>query len=297
MSQDKDRVNAFRAFFMFALIIMSVVAFAGVLYPPSKKAYNPQKTYSSDEVSADMFAPPPYVDPVTQRETEPTEQQIEQWRSERSDLAAQWETADMAHLAFRMGLLGMLLLGWTIFETRNASNSAYESLRLAEENLKQTEIANNATMRAYLGVSFFDFFLNYQGAGATLTVTGRLQNYGNTPATNIRMQSNIKTMVLPVSEAILDSLVGEGNILTPANPGEVGNVTLNKTLNASDIANLKQGNSTLSIYGRVRFNTLENEQFVCFCGTVIGIDKLLSGGIGVKVDVTYRRTEHSNEAS
>ena len=183
MLLDKDTSNAFRSWFAFAAIIAGAFVFMALLNPPSKQAYNPQKAYASGEISADMFVPPPNVDPAKKGNQESTEKQIEEWRANRSDLAAQWETADMAHLAFRMGILGVILLGWTIFETRNAANSASQTLSIAQDSLDETKLNSMRELRAY--VSCYVVAKNFNDTGRIPTIAIRFINQGVTPAINI----------------------------------------------------------------------------------------------------------------
>lgn len=106
------------------------------LNPVSKNHYNPSKAYSSQQGTNADFTPPPNIDADSGKTKTTTDKEIEQWRASRSDLAAQWKAADMSQLAFRIGVLGVVLLAWTIAETLGAG----------KELRRQNEIAINASM-------------------------------------------------------------------------------------------------------------------------------------------------------
>jgi len=198
---DQKAVEAFRVFFAFTAFIAFIWVFIRALNPPSKKAYNPQKAYANHQISAKEFVPPPDIDPETQEPKEYTEKQIEQWRAQRSDLAAQWETADMAHLAFRVAALGMILLGWTIFETRSAANSAAETLEIAENanSLTSKAIADaqevaTAENRAWIDIIDLSVTLHHMPPFPTteFSIEYTIKNVGKSPALSIGIQDDLK---------------------------------------------------------------------------------------------------------
>lgn len=93
---------------------------AAWLYPVSANHYNPSKAHSNQEIPSEAFMPPPEIHPKYKTTRKQTDKEIEQWRADRSDLAAQWKAADMSQLAFRIGVLGVILLSWTIYQTLDA---------------------------------------------------------------------------------------------------------------------------------------------------------------------------------
>lgn len=110
--------------------------------PPSKQAYNPYDVPKCEAESCEGLAPPPNVNPKTGQTKKTTNKEIEEWRANRSDLAAQWETADATRVAFRSAVLGIWLLFWTLLETRNASSYAGKALlatRQATELVRQEQ--------------------------------------------------------------------------------------------------------------------------------------------------------------
>ena len=130
--------------------------------------------------------PPPNIDAETQTSRQNSDKEIEEWRAARSDLAAQWETADITNLAFRAGILGIILVAWTLAETRNASREANAATRAAESALAETKEANRAQLRAYLsiqGVNFGSPVIR----GERLRVSVEFKNTGQTPANDTKI--------------------------------------------------------------------------------------------------------------
>ncbi len=69
-----------------------------------------------------------------------------------SDLAAQWNVADITRRAFWIGLIGMGFLAMTLKYTRDASDAARETLNVAQDTLDAAEKNSRRSLRAYLGV-------------------------------------------------------------------------------------------------------------------------------------------------
>lgn len=216
---------------LFSVIALLALAFAvsGYLHPPSKKAYNPQKAYFSQEFSEKAFSPPPNIDPKTQTSREITEQEIEQWRAERSDLAAQWETADMAHLAFRVGILGIILVAFTLAETREAANGAWEAVRVAKAeampNLMVEDITHTATLFND-GIELSAHRVQY-GAdeGLILSVEFNIKNIGKTVAKSVNIEMRAGIRANSTEERVIISQVGDIRDVVVQEPGMTEPVT------------------------------------------------------------------------
>lgn len=214
MEKSNDKDKAIRIGFIILAVIALGYVFVGILKPSSEQAYNPQKAYQSEAITDEMFVPPPYVDPETKTTQETTDKQIEQWRADRSDLAAQWETADMANLAFRVGIAGIILLSWTLFETRSASRFAGETLRIS--NVALNDARTHARMELSPTVSISDTVISINDArrdngGGIVgikpvgnhieeaqtaifegTLTANIKNWGVTPIYNFDIHGQVK---------------------------------------------------------------------------------------------------------
>lgn len=160
-----------------------VAAFFGLLIldaflkPPSKNRYNPHNTYDCESASCEGFFFIPNVESAEKTTETPDYLKDEKWRSERSDLAAQWETADRTRLAFRAAMLGVWLLVWTIVEAKTAAN-------FAEQTLKSTKETSYKELRAYLGVVLTA--VPIKDGDETLSIRVTIKNFGQTPAYNIK---------------------------------------------------------------------------------------------------------------
>jgi len=174
--------NVTRVVFTFIAIMATIWVLHGFISPPSNHAYNPHTPYTSHNEKEILrtFKELNKIASEDNAAEASSSFDIEAWTASRSDLAAQWETADMAHLAFRMGLLGIILLSWTLFETRNASDSAAETLKIAENTLYETKKTNKRAQRAYIGIE--KAYISKLAKGSQVIFHIWLKNYGTTPA-------------------------------------------------------------------------------------------------------------------
>ena len=142
--QDKHRVGTY-AFALAAAL--AVLLFGWMLYnPPSKHENNPYNAYAHQYDSNSKLVPPPCVDPKSKTTRKCTQRENEKYYADRSALAAQWEASNKAHWGFYAGLLGLVLLSWTLYETLAASGQ----LRTQHEiSLKTTK----AEFQPYMGFS------------------------------------------------------------------------------------------------------------------------------------------------
>jgi len=151
---------------------------------PSQDKYNPHER-DIRQYGADSYTiPPPCVDAVTKANCEYTQSQVEQYTADRSDLAAQWSTADMTHLAFYAGLLGISLIVLTFFETHVAGG----------QMRKQNDIALNTSKAEFQPYLRFANEITLKGitdgmaehSGRWLKISGDcvIQNNGKTPMMN-----------------------------------------------------------------------------------------------------------------
>jgi len=79
----------------------AIITICALINPPSKKHYNPSKNLHSQDTCVRLGIPVFPTDSNKNEHTSSKEQPNEEkWCSERSDLAAQWKTADIANAAF-----------------------------------------------------------------------------------------------------------------------------------------------------------------------------------------------------
>ena len=156
--------------------------------PPSKQAYNPYDAPKCEVESCEGLAPPPNVNPKTGQTKKTTNKEIEEWRANRSDLAAQWETADATRVAFRSAILGIWLLFWTIWATKKTTY-------FAEKTLSSTKDTSYKELRAYLGVVLTAAPI--KDGDETLAVNVTIKNFGQTPAYNIKISHLITYVNVP----------------------------------------------------------------------------------------------------
>lgn len=124
--------RATQIIFLFMTALFGWYLWDGYKNPPSANFHNPHNTYQSYGNSESTLMPPPRINPETKITQQTTQYEIEQWRAERSDLAAQWEMVDVTTLAFRAGLLGIVLLAWTLSETRMGASAAWEAVKVGK---------------------------------------------------------------------------------------------------------------------------------------------------------------------
>ena len=122
--------------FILASLLTAGWVIAAWLYPVSTDFYNPHQAYNSQETSDEAFLPPPNIDPKYKTKKEQTNKEIEQWRADRSALAAQWHASETSQLTFRIGVLGVILLAWTIYQTLSAGNELRTQNKIAHNSSK-----------------------------------------------------------------------------------------------------------------------------------------------------------------
>lgn len=93
-----------------------------------------------------------------------------------SDLSAQWAMSDIAMLGYIAGLLGLVFLGVTVYETKSAAD-------LTRQALKETKTNSIRELRAYLGVHVMA--KNFHDTRRIPTICIRFHNRGVSPAINI----------------------------------------------------------------------------------------------------------------
>jgi len=108
-------------YWRFTIVGICVAVFALFLWAlcnlPSKNMYNPHQADERQYGAQSYTMPPPCVDAETKTHCEHTTSDVEQYTADRSALAAQWASADVTHLAYYAGLLGISLIILTFFET------------------------------------------------------------------------------------------------------------------------------------------------------------------------------------
>ena len=154
-------------------VLLAVAMIISLINPPSKKHYNPSHNLHSQHTCKGLgvvVSPAPSNHKAhTQSKTQ---SENEQWCAERSDLAAQWKTADITSTAFWAGALGIWLVGWTLIATRQAS--------IIAKDTAQKEL------RAYISLSKIEDLLRVPyNKDAIIRVN--IRNDGQTPARNMQV--------------------------------------------------------------------------------------------------------------
>ena len=93
-----------------------------------------------------------------------------------SDLSAQWAMSDIAMLGYIAGMIGLVFLGITVFETKSAAD-------LTRQALEETKKNSRRELRAY--VHAVPYGANLHNTDDVPTIFLRLFNKGQTPAINI----------------------------------------------------------------------------------------------------------------
>ena len=169
------------AAFLIATFLAVLWLGEGLLNPPSSQFHNPYKTHQADRDARTDLVPPPRIDAEGKATRQQSEREIEEWRAARSDLAAQWETADLTNLAFRAGVLGIILVAWTLAETRLAGAVNQRSLK-ANENTAYRQL------RAYLSVKqAIRPISGSRPMGLDISIT----NHGQTPAEDVKIRTRL----------------------------------------------------------------------------------------------------------
>jgi len=123
---------------------------------------------------------PHCIDPKSKTTRKCTERETEQYYADRSALKAQWEASNKAHWGFYVGLSGIVLLFWTLYETFAAG----KELRRQTEN---SLLANELEYKPYIKASNIILHTNLMELtvhkSGKVIVTGKifLENYGKTP--------------------------------------------------------------------------------------------------------------------
>ena len=153
-------------------ILLAVTMIISLIYPPSKNHYNPSHNLHSQHSCKGLGVPvfPTPSNDETQSESK-AQADNEQWCAQRSDLAAQWKTADITSTAFWAGALGIWLVGWTLIATRQAT--------------KITKDASMREQRAYLAVT--EIRTRQARENFPVTIAIAIKNVGMTPAHNVKI--------------------------------------------------------------------------------------------------------------
>jgi len=178
--------NWIKAGFITASLLAAFWVLAAWLYPVSANHYNPSKAHSSQEISSEAFVPPPEIHPKYKTARKYSDKEIEQWRADRSDLAAQWKAADMSQLAFRIGVLGVILLTWTIYQTLDAGAELRSQNTIARDTLKVAQ-QTLATERAWVLIDSVENnqFENPKTKDKITVMKVKVINFGNHPASDV----------------------------------------------------------------------------------------------------------------
>jgi len=155
-------------------IILAIFLLYAFLNPPSKNHYNPSK-YLEAQHKCEWTGLPVFEAPSGDKTKSKSQKQPEKekWCADRSDLAAQWKTADLTNVAFLAGILGIWLVGWTLFATRQASEISKDTAQ--------------RQLRAYIDKVEVD--VTKPATSTIWNLDVKFQNVGQTPASDIFVTS------------------------------------------------------------------------------------------------------------
>lgn len=133
-----------------------------------------------------------------------------------SDLAAQWNMADLAARAFWAGTIGLIILAITLFESASAAN-------MTKEALKITKMSSRKQLRAYMSTEvdvsdIHQIAQNEPHPNVTYPVKFgvRIENCGDTPAKNVKISYRVfsgSTTYIDEPEWVVD--YGNGFLVSP----------------------------------------------------------------------------------
>jgi len=161
------------------LIIAIAIIVVGFFLNPTNSHYNPEnkqnahKTYSDTDV---VLSIPDNSKPLIPSTQPYTEKEKEDYVASRSDLAAQWAMAEYTFVGLIIGVVGIILIVLTFYQSRQAAF-------FAEQALDETKVNSRRELRAYLGTHIIAKNLNDTEQVPTIHI--RFHNRGMSPAMGI----------------------------------------------------------------------------------------------------------------
>ena len=132
------------------------------------------------------------------------ESSAEENKRARENLEAQQKMANaasatvvVASVEATITLVGVLLVGWTLYHTRRAANEAKRAADAANKTVAQSEIFSKQDLRAYLGVEKMRV---KSEVGQKIRLRVPIKNWGKTPARRILRFVNFNVIGIPDDE-------------------------------------------------------------------------------------------------
>jgi hypothetical protein len=186
--------NGIRKCLRVGLLTILIIGIGALVYAyinqPTYSQYNPYLSFDNQQ-NSDTQLIPPACEQTNQRITKQCSQrEIEHYYTERSNLAAQWKNTDIANLTFYTGILGIILLFWTLFET----------LKAGKLIVRQNEIALHAAKAEFQ--PYIEFSNKVEIRKTTISYNGitelkckisiPLRNVGKTPIFDLILSGSAK---------------------------------------------------------------------------------------------------------
>lgn len=202
-----------------------------------------------------------------------------------SQVCAYWASADAtiraanvaesedrwAARSFWVGLVGIIGLIATLWFNLQAWLSAEKNDRNTQRALKSGEISAMASakladiadksswrqLQAYIGSMSVEYHLSFINSGASIVLSFTAKNFGQTPATDFRMSSEVRLVPYPVlivpelPSVVADSFYSLSPSMTSANA-----VRLN--IDAQELTNLRSGLACIFLTTHITFKDCFN---------------------------------------
>lgn len=229
--------------------------------------------------------------------------QREEWRNEQ-DLQAQWDMSRWAFWSAFAASIGVLITGVGVFYVRQTLEATRAAVEEAREGTKAANAAVQVTrdmaareLRAYVGIEITG--LEFQrGANNAIGCKVRytLRNFGQTPAYNVRVDSDFRLAPAPLLEDFAPPIKNAMDFNAALNPGETSGGTIEK---GQSLDGRKAGDK-LYIFAVVRYRDIfAMSQDTWFCAYVENSDELLfdppPGIRNIKIDL--KKAERHNNAT
>lgn len=163
-------------FYIALIAFVVIIGFVAYFLSPTNAHYNPSNNYAAENSYPDsrsLTVLHPDIDPIKNITKPTTERDKEKHVAERSDLAAQWAMAHYTFVGLIVGVIGVILIILTFYQS---SRAAY----FTEQALHETKMANRRSQRAYIAIE--RAFVQKITAGYPIELKITIENFGQTPA-------------------------------------------------------------------------------------------------------------------
>lgn len=178
-------------------VLLVPLALAELSKSPEERAYRAERAQQETEEARDFALLCSSIDPGEQT---PTARRCAAARDQ-ADLEAQRGMQTAANLQVGLTLVGVFLLGWTLYYTRRAVEEAGDATKAASRGARAAVRANQAfkvaahrELRAYVAVESVTGVANPGTPKAgmiTLTLKVKMRNCGQTPAKSVRRMMRV----------------------------------------------------------------------------------------------------------